>query len=122
VLRWWSRTQVFMERAEGLELAMVRIPAGRFVMGSPEGEAERQEWEGPQHEVELGEFLMERTPITQAQWRAVALWEPRAGENWERKLEPQPRGLPPCVTERPRFPSTSESGDSPWATLAIFAL
>ena len=41
VLRWWSRTQVFMERAEGLELAMVRIPAGRFVMGSPEGEAER---------------------------------------------------------------------------------
>jgi len=55
---------------------MVRIPAGRFVMGSPEGEAKRIGREGPQHHVELGEFLMGRTPITQAQWRAVALWQP----------------------------------------------
>jgi formylglycine-generating enzyme required for sulfatase activity len=76
LLRWRSRTQVFVERAEGLELPMVRIPAGRFVMGSPEGEAKRIGREGPQHHVELGEFLMGRTPITQAQWRAVALWQP----------------------------------------------
>ena len=39
---------MFVERAEGLELPMVRIPAGSFVMGSPEGEPERQEREGPQ--------------------------------------------------------------------------
>ena len=37
LLRWRSRTQGFVERVEGLELPVVRIPAGRFVMGSPEG-------------------------------------------------------------------------------------
>jgi formylglycine-generating enzyme required for sulfatase activity len=90
LLHWRSSTQVFVERAEGLELPMVRIPAGSFVMGSPEGEPERRGWEGPQHEVRLGEFPMGRTPITQEQWRAVALWQPPEGEQWERKLEASP--------------------------------
>jgi formylglycine-generating enzyme required for sulfatase activity len=30
----------------------------------------------PQHRVELVEFLMGQTPITQAQWREVAGWQP----------------------------------------------
>jgi formylglycine-generating enzyme required for sulfatase activity len=90
LLRWRSRTQVFVERADGLELAMVRIPSGSFVMGSPEGEAQHQEREGPQHQVQLGEFLMGRTPITQAQWREVAGRQERDGERWERKLEASP--------------------------------
>ena len=44
------------------------------------------------HEVSLGEFLMARTPITQAQWRAVAGWKPRPekGEIWGRDLNPDP--------------------------------
>jgi formylglycine-generating enzyme required for sulfatase activity len=90
LLRWRSRTQVFVERAEGLALPMVRIPAGRFAMGSPQGEEDRLEREGPVHEVRLGEFLMGRTPITQAQWRAVVEWEPGEGERWERELAPNP--------------------------------
>jgi formylglycine-generating enzyme required for sulfatase activity len=95
LLRWRSRTQVFVEKAEGLELPMVRIPAGSFVMGSPEGEPWRMGWEGPQHQVELGEFLMGRTPITQEQWRAVAQWEPREGERWERELKASPSRFQP---------------------------
>ena len=90
VLRWQSRTQVFRERLDGLELAMVRIPAGAFLMGSPPEEPERQESEGPQHRVELEEFLMGQTPITQAQWREVAEWQPLAGESWGRELDPEP--------------------------------
>jgi formylglycine-generating enzyme required for sulfatase activity len=92
LLRWRSRTQAFIERVEGLELTMLRIPAGRFLMGSPEGELEREANEGPVHEVRLGEFLMARTPITQAQWRAVASWQPRPekGEIWGRELNPEP--------------------------------
>ena len=90
LLRWRSRTQAFVERLDGLELTMLRIPAGRFLMGSPEGELERQANEGPVHEVSLGEFLMARTPITQAQWRAVAGWQRREGERWERELKPAP--------------------------------
>jgi formylglycine-generating enzyme required for sulfatase activity len=86
---------VFTERIDGLELPMVRIPAGSFWMGSPEGEEERNENEGPQHEVRLGEFLMGQTPITQAQWRAVARWEPREGETWGRELNGNPSRYQP---------------------------
>jgi len=95
VLRWQSRTQVFRERLDGLELAMVRIPAGSFVMGSPPEEPERRENEGPQQRVELGEFLMGQTPITQAQWRQVALWKERPSESWGRELEPEPSFFQP---------------------------
>ena len=42
LLRWRSRTQAFVERLDGLELTMLRIPAGRFLMGSPEEEMERR--------------------------------------------------------------------------------
>ena len=39
------------------------IPAGSFLMGSPEGEPGRFEWEGPQHEVTLTEgFWLADTP------------------------------------------------------------
>jgi len=60
---------------EGVELTMVKIPAGSFLMGSPEGELDRSDAEGAQHEVTLGAFLMAQTPITQAQWLAVAAWQ-----------------------------------------------
>jgi formylglycine-generating enzyme required for sulfatase activity len=60
---------------EGVALTMVKIPAGNFLMGSPGDEPERSDDEGPQHEVTLGAFFMAQTPITQAQWRAVAAWQ-----------------------------------------------
>ena len=70
---------------EGVALTMVKIPAGSFLMGSPKAEPERLEREGPQHEVTLGSFFMAQTPITQAQWRAVAGWQ-----KVERDLKPDP--------------------------------
>jgi formylglycine-generating enzyme required for sulfatase activity len=70
---------------EGVALTMVKIPAGSFLMGSPEDEPERSDDEGPQHEVTLGAFCMAQTPITQAQWRAVAAWQ-----KLERDLKPDP--------------------------------
>jgi formylglycine-generating enzyme required for sulfatase activity len=70
---------------EGVALTMVNIPAGSFRMGSPEDEPGRSEDEGPQHDVTLGSYFMAQTPITQAQWRAVAGWQ-KVG----RDLEPDP--------------------------------
>jgi len=90
LLRWRGRTQVFVERVDGLELPMARIPAGSFWMGSPDGEEGRSEAEGPVHQVRLGEFLMGQTPITQAQWRVVAEWKEREGERWGRELQANP--------------------------------
>ena len=102
ILRWRSRSQAFVEKIDGLELTMLKIPAGSFLMGSPEGEEgnDGEEGkageegpsrdEGPQHRVELAEFLIGQTPITQAQWRVVAGWQPPDGESWGRELELNP--------------------------------
>ncbi len=40
----------------GIKLEMVYIPAGRFLMGSPEGEAWIYDYDGPQHYVECDSF------------------------------------------------------------------
>jgi formylglycine-generating enzyme required for sulfatase activity len=72
---------------------MLHIPAGRFLMGSPANEPGRYDDEGPQHEVQLKEFFLSQTPITQAQWRAVAKWQRREhedGELWPEALDPDP--------------------------------
>ncbi|MEB3318471.1 MAG: formylglycine-generating enzyme family protein [Cyanobacteriota bacterium] len=74
-----------------LDLQLVEIPAGRFLMGSPRSEAGRSENEGPQHEVTLERFFLGRTPITQAQWREVAQWQPSPGDDpWPMALDPDP--------------------------------
>jgi formylglycine-generating enzyme required for sulfatase activity len=91
LLRWQARTQVFYEElGNGARLTMVRIPAGSFQMGSAEQEPGRHANEGPLHTVTLAEFLIGQTPITQAQWRAVAGWQERPGERWGREMNPEP--------------------------------
>jgi formylglycine-generating enzyme required for sulfatase activity len=54
-----------------VSLEMVKIPGGKFLMGSPETEAERSYNEGPQHNVDVPEFFMGKYAVTQAQWEAV---------------------------------------------------
>jgi formylglycine-generating enzyme required for sulfatase activity len=53
-------------------LEMVEIPAGSFMMGSPEDEEGGYGDERPQHEVSVPDFMIGKYPITQAQWRLVA--------------------------------------------------
>jgi formylglycine-generating enzyme required for sulfatase activity len=55
----------------GVLLKMVQIPADTFTMGSPEDESERLDWEGPQHQVTLGDFFMGMYPVTQEQYEIV---------------------------------------------------
>jgi formylglycine-generating enzyme required for sulfatase activity len=56
---------------DDIELEMVSIPAGEFLMGSPEGEG--SENEKPQHFVIVPAFFMGKYPVTQEQWRLIAL-------------------------------------------------
>ena len=74
-----------LELAKGIAITMVQIPAGSFQMGSPATEAERSEDEGPQRRVQLQSFFLGQTPVTQAQWQAVASW-PQVGM----MLDPDP--------------------------------
>ena len=47
-----------------VEYAMVPIPGGEFVMGSPEGETARKPDEGPQHKVKISPFWMGKCEVT----------------------------------------------------------
>ncbi|MBD2073048.1 formylglycine-generating enzyme family protein [Phormidium sp. FACHB-592] len=76
----------FVEQlTDNIGIEMMQIPAGTFLMGSPEDELERSSSEGPQHEVNVATFFMGKYPVTQAQWRAVAAL-PRSS----RELKPDP--------------------------------
>jgi formylglycine-generating enzyme required for sulfatase activity len=55
----------------GVTFDMVPIPGGRFLMGSPADEADRQDDEGPQVEVELEPFWMGKHEVT---WDEYELW------------------------------------------------
>jgi formylglycine-generating enzyme required for sulfatase activity len=70
---------------ERISLEMIRVPAGKFRMGSPDGEVESYPDERPEHEVSVAEFFMGRYPITQAQWKAVV-----AIPQVDRRLEEDP--------------------------------
>jgi len=56
----------------GVELEIVAIPEGSFLMGSPETEEGHFYDESPQHQVTLESFFIGKYPVTQAQWQAVA--------------------------------------------------
>jgi len=69
----------------GILLHMVSIRGGEFMMGSPPDETQRYDDESPQHQVTISPFFMGKYPITQAQWRAVAVLKPV-----NLKLDPNP--------------------------------
>jgi formylglycine-generating enzyme required for sulfatase activity len=67
-----GKAEVMTENiGNGVSLEMVKIPGGRFLMGSPETEVKRNDDEGPQHYVNVPEFFMGKYTVTQAQWQAV---------------------------------------------------
>ncbi len=67
-----TQAEYFVETlATGVSLEMVKIPAGRFLMGSPATEATRRDTEGPEHSVTVPEFWMGKYPVTQDQYQAV---------------------------------------------------
>lgn len=68
---------------KGVNLELVMIPGGQFQMGSPDGKG--YDYERPQHLVAVQSFWMGKYPVTQAQWKAVAVF-PKV----ERDLDPDP--------------------------------
>lgn len=87
-----SAQQLTQELGPDIVLEMVAIPAGAFLMGSPEGHG--YDDERLQHRVAVAAFLLCRYLVTQAQWAAVMGEEPL------------------CRFRGPRLPVDSVSWDS----------
>jgi formylglycine-generating enzyme required for sulfatase activity len=60
-------TKTWKEPVTGMEF--VWVPGGCFMMGSPDGEAERDPDEGPVHQVCVDGFWMGKTEVTNGQFR-----------------------------------------------------
>ncbi len=87
LMREWKSAEHRREvLAEGVDLELVQLDGGSFLMGSPRGEGEDRE--RPQHRVTLPSFWMGKYPVTQAQWRTVA-----AMSKAERDLDLDPSNL-----------------------------
>jgi eukaryotic-like serine/threonine-protein kinase len=71
----------------GVSLPMVKVPAGNFMMGSPESEKGRVENESPQHQVTLKEFYIGQTEITQSQYQAIMSDNPSKFKGNDRPVE-----------------------------------
>ena len=69
------------------ELVLVRIPAGEFMMGSPEGEPGRGPDEGPVRKVRVPAFDLAKVEVTQEQWKAVMLDNPSQWPGPRRPVE-----------------------------------
>ncbi len=48
---------------------MVEVPAGPFLMGSSDDDADARDWEKPQHELTLETYWIGKTEVTNAQFR-----------------------------------------------------
>ena len=72
----------------GIPLKFSYIPAGTFTMGSPTTDTESSDGERPQNQVTISKpFLMLRTEVTQAQWKAVMGPNPSHFRGDERPVE-----------------------------------
>nr|WP_254445362.1 bifunctional serine/threonine-protein kinase/formylglycine-generating enzyme family protein [Anabaena sp. UHCC 0204] len=68
-----KKSRLFIEGlGNDVNLEMVAIPGGTFIMGSPENEESRSSDESPQHQVTVPPFFMGKYPVTQKQWQAIA--------------------------------------------------
>ncbi len=74
VTRPWRPTakEIVVDLGREVTLEMVLIPAGTFMMGSPDSDSDASSDERPQHPVNITRpFYLGKYPVTQEQWEAV---------------------------------------------------
>ena len=71
----------------GVNMELVLIPAGKFLMGSPRTEKGQDSDESPQREVTISKpFYVGVTEVTQSQWKALMGTEPWSGQTDEKSV------------------------------------
>ena len=87
----------------GVPYAMVPIPGGRFLMGSPPGEPGRREDEGPQREREIAPFWMGKTEITWEQFEPFMITAVARNRDGS-PLKVEEGATPPEIVSSPTTP------------------
>ncbi len=88
ITRHRGQAEFFTENlGNGVVLEMVKIPGGKFMMGSPENEDGGQETERPQHQVTIPSFFMGKFAITQEQYKAIMGTNPSHFSGAKRPVE-----------------------------------
>ena len=91
-------------------MAFVPIPAGTFLMGSPDSDRQAQAFEKPQHRVTISRpFQIGKHEVTQAQWQAVLGESPYARDRSNPYY--QLPGMAERIT-RPDHPATVSWNDA----------
>ncbi|GCL59717.1 SUMF1/EgtB/PvdO family nonheme iron enzyme [Microcystis aeruginosa] len=67
--------------SNGVTLEMVSLPAGEFLMGSPDSDPDAWDSEKPPHQVKVNSFAIGKYPVTQAQYQAVMGTNPSLFQN-----------------------------------------
>ncbi len=76
------------KKNNSLGMELVRIPAGEFMMGSPETSPNALRREKPAHMVAITRpFFLQSTPVTQAQWKALMGENPSRFTGGDRPVE-----------------------------------
>ena len=97
-IRRWFQEKAVQETLDmvtagrgGYEL--VRIPGGKFMMGSPESEEGHYDYESPLHEVRVKDFYLGRNPVTNEEYGRFLQENPKASEPeyWAVRKYNQPR-------------------------------
>ena len=87
----------------GAPYSMVVIPAGKAQLGSPEGEAERRDDEGPQIEVEIKPFWMGKFEVTWDEYEPFMLTSEGRNKDGSRKTW-SPNDKPEDLISQPTPP------------------
>ena len=71
--------ELALDLGKGLKIELVLIPAGEFLMGSPDADPQAEDNEKPQHRVRITKpFYMGKYKVMQDQWEAVMGKNPSA--------------------------------------------
>lgn len=66
-----------------MEMEMIFVKGGTFLMGSPDSDPDACVDEKPQHQVTVGDFLIGKYPVTQRQWMEIMGSNPSYFKNCE---------------------------------------
>ena len=80
--------EMVVDLGKGIKLEMVLIPAGEFLMGSPDSDKDASTGEKPQHRVRITKpFYLGKYLVTQEQWQAVMGSNPSCFEGRKNPVE-----------------------------------